>query len=320
MSLNKFDKIELVLKYASHAPSSHNTQPWLVKLNDDKLIIGYNRDRYLTVADPNKRELFISLGCFIESIVLAGEDIGFKTDVKFIGDLPNNIVSIDLQPGQQGDNWVKLLKLRRSDRRMYDNKTLEASFVKTIELLRRGNATIGLFSSKVDIDFLANMTRKATFETMSRQDFREELAGWVRNNWTKKPDGMPGYTQGMPGPVSLIAKLVIKKNGTVAKKQAKKDSQRISESNAIGLIQVKEESIRSWVDAGRLYQLVCLVSLKNDVKTSAISAAVIQKDTSKEISRHLQLAQKPVALVRLGYKKGIVKPSPRLKLKDFFTS
>jgi hypothetical protein len=182
--------------------------------------------------------------------------------------------------------------------------------------LSYANSKLNLFDLTKDIDFLADMTYEATAEIMSNLAFREELASWVRNNWTKQSDGMPGYTQGMPGPISLIAKFVIKKNQKVAISQAKKDSQRVKHSPMVGLICVSKNEPEDWLEAGRLYQKTCLLALKYAVKSSAVSAAVIATDTAQKISDHFALEYKPIALFRLGYKSGTVRSTPRLSVND----
>ena len=70
------DIIEKVLLTSRHAPSSHNTQPWKVTIEGPLVTIGYDSTRQLSVGDPDKRELFISLGCFIESFIGASSAFG----------------------------------------------------------------------------------------------------------------------------------------------------------------------------------------------------------------------------------------------------
>ena len=61
-----------ILHYASLAPSGHNSQPWCVRLIDDrKMIIGADPERRLPAVDPNNREVMLSLGAFVENLSLA---------------------------------------------------------------------------------------------------------------------------------------------------------------------------------------------------------------------------------------------------------
>ena len=72
-----------MLYYASLAGSSHNSQPWKVEVTHDSLIRLYaDTTRALTVVDPGQRELYISLGAFIENFNLAAGNLGYNSTVK----------------------------------------------------------------------------------------------------------------------------------------------------------------------------------------------------------------------------------------------
>lgn len=317
-------KVDEILRLAAMAPSSHNTQPWCVTTGEDgtSLTVGYRPGRQLTIGDPDKRELFISLGCFIETLILAAQDCGFDTQYQFLGSKPEEVAKLQFARSskRQGTGWKALINKRRSDRRIYEPTPLQSEDSAMLNALSYGHARLVLTEHREDIEFLAKMTNDATYQIMSRQAFRDELANWVRHNWTKRPDGMPGYTQGMPGPISLIAKFVIRRNKGVAKDQARKDGKRVAGSAAVGLICVDQESPEAWVEAGRLYQLICLLALRANIKTAAVSAAVILAATTQQIVETMHLHETPVALMRFGYKKGTVKSSPRLSAKDFLVT
>lgn len=56
------------------APSAHNTQPWLLEaVGNDEVELRWDPARTLPVADPTMRDLFLSLGAFVEqSLTVAG--------------------------------------------------------------------------------------------------------------------------------------------------------------------------------------------------------------------------------------------------------
>lgn len=319
---NKINESELrqILNSAKFAPSSHNTQPWQAIGKGSKLSIGYDSARHLKIGDPDKRELYMSLGCFTETVILAAQDFGYKVSYTFNGtEDSGSVIELSFnKAGVRNTKWSDLIKRRRSDRRMYQEKKLNPPQVNQLAKLKQGLASLVIIENKESIEFLAVMTRDATYEIMSEQEFRNELADWVRNNWTKKPDGMPGYTQGMPGPVSLLAKFVIRKTKRVASDQAKKDSKRVLHSSSIGLICVSENTEKAWIDAGRLYQRTCLSALDFEIKSSAVSAAVISTKTNGLIRTRLKLNELPVALIRFGYTKGSVKSTPRRSVNDYY--
>ncbi|MTK52889.1 hypothetical protein [Paludibacter sp.] len=77
------DDMHKVIYYATLAGSSHNTQPWKAEvLNDREIRVLVDTTRVLNVIDPKKRELYISLGAFIENLDLAAGALGYATEVQ----------------------------------------------------------------------------------------------------------------------------------------------------------------------------------------------------------------------------------------------
>lgn len=312
MSQTISNQLQKVLDTARLSPSSHNTQPWTVNISGSKLVIGYQPNRKLPIGDPSNRELYISLGCFIETAIYAGKSLGLSASYTFKGKEPDRIAEITFTPSKgKTEGWLETINNRRSDRRLYDKKPLRKEDLKTLSNLRRGGAGLKMFVKPDEIAFLADMTYESTYRVMSNPLFRTELSSWIRNNWTKRPDGMPGYAQGIPGPVSLIGAWFVKNVKIVPADQAKKDAKRVRLSSAIGLIYSNEQTPSAWIDAGRVYAAVCLVAEQAGIKTAGVSAAVVDESTNKQIQKKMGLQEQPVALLRFGYKKGRVRATPR---------
>jgi len=306
-----------IMDLARLSPSSHNTQPWKVSLTEGKAVIGYEPSRRLSVGDPEKRELFLSLGCFIETAVQAARNYGYQTVVEYIGSEYEGVARVAFTKRGSADKGLEhLIRLRRSDRRKFSKKDIPPAEVKKLAGLACGEAKIHLFTENEPIKFLSEMTYDATLTAMKRGDFREELSGWVRNNWTRRADGMPAYVQGIPGPVSLVAKSMIKKNPKVAAGQAKKDAKGVLNCSAIALISAGKDNPRAWLDAGRLMQRLWLESARLGISAAAYSAAVVDKNTANQIKKQFGLKAEPVALLRLGYGRNTPKASPRRPLDD----
>jgi len=310
-----------ILDLARLAPSSHNTQPWKVSVDKNKAIIGYEPQRHLTVGDPDMRELFISLGCFIQTASYAAQSLGYKMTTLFIGEGPEGVAELLFTKASKPQpELADAIRNRRSDRRKFLNEPIPKEEMDHLKKLTSGTAKLEIFTSEEDVSFLSDMTRQATLAAMRRGEFREELAGWVRHNWTKRPDGMPAYVQGIPGPVSLVAKSIIRKNPKVADSQAKKDAKSIFGSSAVALITLGDQTPRTWLDAGRLFQKLCLEARLMGISSAAFSAAVMDGKTVSAVMDKLGLKDQPVALLRLGYAKNLPRSTPRRPLKDFLAA
>jgi hypothetical protein len=70
------------LSYAVLAPNPHNRQPWLADLGTENEIALYcDLDRRLPETDPFDRQITIGLGCFVELLVQAAAEDGWRADV-----------------------------------------------------------------------------------------------------------------------------------------------------------------------------------------------------------------------------------------------
>lgn len=77
----RFHRAEPALR---RAPSAHNTQPWTVQLTASGWTIGWDADRELVVGDPTRRDLWLSLGAFTESAVIALGEQGVSAAVEYL--------------------------------------------------------------------------------------------------------------------------------------------------------------------------------------------------------------------------------------------
>ena len=70
------------LGYAILAPNSHNRQPWLADLREpDAITLRVDRERLLPMTDPWFRQIVVSQGTFIESLVIALKQRGIDAQV-----------------------------------------------------------------------------------------------------------------------------------------------------------------------------------------------------------------------------------------------
>ena len=60
-----------LVRYATLAPSSHNTQCWHFHLQDRALAITPDLSRRCAVVDPDDHHLYVSLGCATENLAHA---------------------------------------------------------------------------------------------------------------------------------------------------------------------------------------------------------------------------------------------------------
>lgn len=73
--VTEFRELEPVVQ---RAPSAHNTQPWTLTYGPDHIDIGWDPSASLPVSDPTRRDLFLGLGAFVETCLIAAADTGLR--------------------------------------------------------------------------------------------------------------------------------------------------------------------------------------------------------------------------------------------------
>jgi hypothetical protein len=77
------EKLKFLLRYAILAPSGHNTEPCKFAVDNDGIKVFADINHALPVADPDSRELYISIGRAIENPIVAARHLGYTTDIEY---------------------------------------------------------------------------------------------------------------------------------------------------------------------------------------------------------------------------------------------
>ncbi len=306
------------LKAGILAPSTHNTQPWKLKVNDGGLTISPNYQLRLPAADPIDRGVFISLGCMITNLQVAAAAYGYQIDYE-IHRKRSNINQDNYFQGitktkncfsNVNDLWVKRFELliqvsfqkptddhqisklmilgrlfenidkRFSDKGKYLSQTVPNQVVNLINNYVRlfTKSQLKIISNGDTIKTLAQLYKKAAYEMSANQNFRRELSQWLRANNTQQADGMPGFVSGLPLLMSWLGPIVIRFFAFPLKIQSIKDAKNLQSAPALGLIASSENNILAWIQAGIAYQLVALVCRNFGISTTPMAALVENKN------------------------------------------
>ena len=309
------EKLKFFARYAILAPSGHNTQPWRFTTKGTNLVLEAERSRHLPYSGVQANEPYVSLGACLGTLELAARGFGYKLAIHYdlMGD---QVASISLAGKVAAEaSLLEAITQRVSNRNFYDEAPLPAPFLKTIAATESPQVSMLILNDRQDLEYVAKLTTEATLTTFADQAFRNELSKWVRNNITRQADGMPGFVQGIPTPVSLFARHVIKRLD-VSKDQAKKDSSRVLHSSSLAVITIRDTSHAALLDGGRTYARLCILAQQQGVATTGVGAAIIDPDTTKEITAKYQLPGKPIAIVRMGKTTKRARHTPRHDLSS----
>jgi hypothetical protein len=72
-----------LVRFATLAAKSHNTQPWKFTISDRHVTIAPDLSRRCPAVDPDDHHVFASLGCAAENLVRAAAAMGLKAHPSF---------------------------------------------------------------------------------------------------------------------------------------------------------------------------------------------------------------------------------------------
>ena len=173
-----------LLAQALLAPNPHNLQPWLADLQTaGEITLRLDPQRSLPATDPFGRQILLGTGAFLELLVLAAAQRGWRADIQLFPDgapgqrLDGRAVArirLAADTSVAPDPLYAQLLLRRTDRRAYD----PARPVTTAEVqaLRDALGTLPLrFGVAGGVGDAADSKRLTTIRTLVREAWRIEL-------------------------------------------------------------------------------------------------------------------------------------------------
>lgn len=313
------DKMIFILNYAVLAPSAHNTQPWLFKVEDNSLSVFINKKRMLGESDPLMRQTYESIGACIVNIEIASNHFGFlpQTNYFFNENVEDDqkiiVAKINFAQTNQPNKTNYLFKQiinRHSGKLAYSADSVNKEVIEIINSLEKPpNLNINFFFKPEEIKIAADAVSIGTAEAFKDKVFCKELSEWLRPNNTKDFDGMPGFTVGIPTVMSWIVPKIIA-NLNVEKMQVEMMTDIALKTPCVGVVS-GTNTIPSWVEAGRIFQKIALMAQNLNLSTAIMGAPVEVKSAAMFLKEKLNLPGDPVLFFRIGKKLGKTLYAPR---------
>ncbi len=193
------------LSYAVLAPSPHNRQPWLARLDGERdLTLFCDLERLLPHTDPPNRQITIGLGAFIELMRQAAAQQGYRLDVTAFPEGEPQPV-LDRRPvaairftedGQIAkDPLFAAIIARRTARTPFDqNRPVSAEALNALdEALRAEDGEFKWVNDAANVAALKTICRNAWRIEMETPATRHESAALTRigdNEINDAPDGI----------------------------------------------------------------------------------------------------------------------------------
>lgn len=312
-------QILFVLNYGVLAPSTHNIQPWLFKIDGNIAEVRFNKKLSLPQADPLGRDACISLGACFENIILAGKYFKIFDRIENVFDFEKGIAGkIIFKENKEPNNFDGNFKeLASSIRERFDARGPFAEKIISEDELAKLKASdeeegvnVKFLTDKKDIEKMAELTASGLREAHSSRSFRLELSRWINNNFSNKPDGIPGFSMRMPNLVSLILPIILKftdLSGFLAPLNYKS----ILTASAVAVVTSKNNNHLAWFNVGRLAQRIMLKAWTLGYKCSIYIASVEIGDRYKIVQSLCHTDERPEFVFCVGKMNYSQKEVPR---------
>lgn len=310
-------KLAWLVRWAVLAPSSHNTQPWVFRIEDGILDLYVDRTRALPVADPDGRELTISCGAALFHLWLALRHFGYAGDIE----LQPEVGNVDLlarvrlgamrPPRHEGELLFGQVRQRHTHRGPFDPRPLPAGLIADLQV---ATAEEGAWLHILDGD----AARRAVLDLIAEGDriqwsnpaFRRELAAWTHSNHGHVRDGIPGYALGMTDIAALASPLVVRAFDLGPGRSAR-DCELAAGSPVLAVLGTDEDDVLAWLEAGESLAHVLLRARREGVWASFLNQPVEVPELRAELQRVIGRPGHPQMLLRLGFSDTEPRPTPR---------
>ena len=305
------ERLTFLLNYAILAPSSHNSQPWKFNVSDESIQVFADQSKWLSVADPDKREMYISLGAALENLIISAEHFGYNCTISYFPGETDLVAEVFLKEGTKASPNPALFEAittRHTNRNPYQMRAISGAELD--DLYRYSSLPdVAVFLSQ-DPDTnkaFRDLVVEADGTLYSDINYRSELGRWLG--------------QGVMGPRGAKAKLaqlaVVFLD--VGPAETHKDSDLINSTPCIGFISTEENDSLSSLQAGRALERLWLAAASRGLGLHPMSQPLEVRQMKDRLSTLLPASSEMRVVqqtFRLGYAASEEEHSGRRPLEE----
>ena len=310
-----------LVRYATLAPSSHNTQCWKFAVDDGQSVtILPDFSRRCPVVDPDDHHLFVSLGCAAENLVQAARALGLHAEARF--DAARNAVHIALSPARAVVSPLFMaIPERQSTRVAYDGHALSTQDLALLEQAgSHPRVRLLLLTDNPPINTVVAFVVQGNTQQLNDKAFVEELKSWIRfseSDAVLRGDGLFGKSSGNPALPSWLGNLVF---GLVVTADSENDkyTRQLRSSAGVAVFVAEQADKAHWVEVGRAFERFALQGTALGVRNAHVNMPVELPGLRPQFASALGLGTaRPDLVVRFG-RGPTLPPSLRRPLQAVF--
>jgi nitroreductase len=308
------ETIDALLRAATRAPSSHNTQPWIFALEPGVVRLYADRTRALPVNDPDDRELTISCGAALFNLRVAACHAGASPAIELLPDErdPDLLATVALHGGGRQPADVERLhaaiERRSTHRDRFDDAALAAGLPDQLRACAHAEGTWLEFLDEDRRERLAELVDEADRMQWSNRHWRRELAAWMHPR--RSGDGL--VRAGLVAPLARATVATL----DVGMPVGARDRERAREAPTIAVLDTPGDRARDWLIAGMALEHVLLRAASAGVQAAYLNQPIQVAELRIRVAAMLERPCFPQAIVQLGHPARPGTPTPRRPLAD----
>lgn len=321
-----------ILHYASLAGSSHNSQPWRAEVfGQDSILIFADFSRSLPVVDRKNRELYISVGAFIENLHIAARCMGYKTTIRidnYACDKNSAVASVILTTSDQMNDQSELkeIELRNTLRIPFEKREIRTVDVE--KLISIDQTCIHFISAASENGkFMAESELKSFTKQAYNRQAQDELASWIRfsnKDVREKQDGLSTAGMGINGIGGFVVRNFFtpedSKRETFIVKGIEKTKLLVENCGGWIVITQNSDDLASWIYVGRIYQQMNIRCRRMSLGFHPMSQTIEESEPGTGNSNFLGFQGKLMFVARIGYVKDYPQPVSLRRPVESFTT
>jgi hypothetical protein len=292
-----------LVRLATLAPSSHNTQCWNFAVKGQGITILPDFTRRCPAVDPDDHHVFVSLGCAAENLAHAALAHGLHAVVRF--DAARGAIVVGLTPTPAIESPLfQAIAVRQCTRGDYDGKPLSTDALRLLE--RAGSADgvhLLLLTDSPAIERVLPFVVHGNTAQLADPAFMKELAHWIRFNGAdavRSRDGLYTASSGNPAIPAWLGHLAFSWLLT-AKGENDKIARQMRNAAGIAVFVGAVADPAHWVEVGRAYERFALQATALGVRTAFLNQPVEVTAVRSPFAAMLGLGgQRPDLVVRFG--------------------
>ena len=292
-----------LVRLATLAPSSHNTQCWQFRIGPSAISILPDLSRRCPAVDPDDHHLFVSLGCAAENLAQAALANGYSASPLFDG--ATGEISMALETTKpMASPLFQAIPDRQCTRSEFDGKAISPEELRLLEEAGAGDGVqLMLLTETKAIEKILEYVTAGNTAQMNDPAFVKELKAWIRfgkDEAVRTGDGLFSGSSGNASMPRWIGSRLFDMFYT-AKNENEKYAKQLRSSAGIAIFVSEKKDKAHWVEVGRCYQRFALQASALGIRNAMINQPVEVQALRPQLATYLGIGDhRPDLVVRFG--------------------